>query len=336
MVHSGTTRCAFQSLYPRHRAAVQAVIIADVDECGQIPNGGHRSPRLASVVQPDRFRTTDVRASALNASLRRAYVEVLGGLPERPKTSLNGEVMGKLEGKVAVITGGSSGMALASAKRFVEEGAYVFITGRRQEALDEAVKLIGRNVTGVRGDAANLDDLDRLFDTVKREKGRIDVLYASAGTGEAVPLGEITEQHFDSAFDLNTRGTLFTVQKALPLFNDGGSIFMTGSVASVKGFPGYGVYSASKAALRSFARTWLNELKGRNIRVNVLSPGPIATPMQDQVLTEEAKRMFESLIPRGKMGRPEEIAAVALFLASDDSSFVNGVELSVDGGFSAI
>ena len=155
-------------------------------------------------------------------------------------------------------------------------------------------------------------------------------------TGEAVPLGEITEQHFDATFGLNTRGTLFAVQKALPLFNDGGSIFMTGSVASVKGFPGYGVYSASKAALRSFARTWLNELKGRNIRVNVLSPGPIATPMQDQVLTEEAKRMFESLIPRGKMGRPEEIATVALFLASDDSSFVNGVELSVDGGFSAI
>jgi len=241
--------------------------------------------------------------------------------------------MGKLEGKVAVITGGSSGMALASAKRFVEEGAYVFITGRRQEALDEAAKLIGRNVTGVRGDAANLD---RLFDTVKRDKGKIDVLYASAGTGEAVPLGEITEQHFDAAFGLNTRGTLFAVQKALPLFNDGGSIFMTGSVASVKGFPGYGVYSASKAALRSFARTWLNELKGRNIRVNVLSPGPIATPMQDQVLTEEAKQMFECLIPRGKMGRPEEIAAVAVFLASDDSSFVNGVELSVDGGFSAI
>ena len=176
----------------------------------------------------------------------------------------------------------------------------------------------------MRGDAANLDDLDRLFDTVKREKGRIDVLYASAGIGHAVPLGEITEQHFDATFDLNTRGTLFTVQKALPLFGDGGSIFMTGSVAAVKGFPGYGVYAASKAALRSFARTWLNELKSRNIRVNVLSPGPIATPMQDQVLTAEAKRMFESLIPRGTMGRPEEIAAAALFLASDESSFVNG------------
>ncbi len=247
-----------------------------------------------------------------------------------------GVIMGKLEGKVAVITGGSSGMALASAKLFVEEGAYVFITGRRQEQLDEAVKLIGRNVTGVRGDAANLDDLDRLFDTVKREKGKIDVLFASAGRGEALPLGEITEQHFDAAFGLNTRGTLFTVQKALPLFNDGGSIIMTGSVASVKGFPGFGVYAASKAALRSFARTWLNELKGRNIRVNVLGPGPIATPMQEEVLTKEAKEMFESLIPRGKMGQPEEIATVALFLASDDSSFVNGVELNVDGGFSAI
>jgi NAD(P)-dependent dehydrogenase (short-subunit alcohol dehydrogenase family) len=244
--------------------------------------------------------------------------------------------MGKLEGKVAVITGGSSGMALASAKRFVEEGAYVFITGRRQKALDEAVKLIGRNVTGVRGDASNLDDLDRLFDTVKREKGKIDVLFASAGTGEAVKLGEITEQHFDAAFGLNVRGTLFAVQKALPLFNNGGSIFMTGSVASLKGFPGFSVYSASKAALHSFARTWLNELKGRNIRVNVLHPGPIATPMQDQVLDEAGKKMFESLIPRGTMGRPEEIASAALFLASDDSSFVNGVELNVDGGMSAI
>ena len=243
--------------------------------------------------------------------------------------------MGKLEGKVAVITGGSSGMALATAKLFVEEGAYVFITGRRQEALDEAVKLIGRNVTGVRGDAANLDDLDRLFDTVKREKGKIDILFASAGRGEAVKLGEITEQHFDAAFGLNVRGTLFTVQKALPLFNDGGSILMNGSIASVKGFPGFGVYAASKAALRSFARTWLNELKGRNIRVNVLSPGPIDTPIQEQI-GEEAKQMFESLIPRGKMGRPEEIATVALFLASDDSSFVNGVELSVNGGMSAI
>jgi NAD(P)-dependent dehydrogenase (short-subunit alcohol dehydrogenase family) len=244
--------------------------------------------------------------------------------------------MGKLEGKVAVITGGSSGMALASAKLFVEEGAYVFITGRKQEQLDEAVKLIGRNVTGVRGDAANLDDLDRLFDTVKREKGKIDVLFASAGKGEAVPLGEITEQHFDAAFNVNARGTLFTIQKALPLLNDGASIIMTGSNASVKGFPGWGVYAASKAALRSFARTWLNELKGRKIRVNLLVPGAIATPMQEEVLTKEAKEMFESLIPRGKMGQSEEVATVALFLASNDSSFVNGAELFVDGGMTAI
>ena len=244
--------------------------------------------------------------------------------------------MGKLEGKVAVITGGSSGMALASAKLFVEEGAYVFITGRKQEQLDEAVKLIGRNVTGVRGDAANLDDLDRLFDTVKREKGKIDVLFASAGKGEAVPLGEISEQHFDAAFNVNARGTLFTVQKALPLLNDGASIIMTGSNASVKGFPGWGVYAASKAALRSFARTWLNELKGRKIRVNLLVPGAIATPMQEEVLTKEAKEMFESLIPRGKMGQSEEVATVALFLASNDSSFVNGAELFVDGGMTAI
>jgi NAD(P)-dependent dehydrogenase (short-subunit alcohol dehydrogenase family) len=244
--------------------------------------------------------------------------------------------MGKLEGKVAVITGGSSGLALASATLFVEEGAYVFITGRRQEQLDEAVKLIGRNVTGVRGDASNLDDLDRLFETVKREKGKINVLFASAGKGEAQKLGEITEQHFDATFDLNVRGTLFTVQKALPLFNDGGSIFMTGSNASVKGFPGFGVYAASKLALRSFARTWLNELKDRKIRVNLLVPGQVATPILEQVLTKEMKEMFESLIPRGKMGRPEEIAAVALFLASDDSSYVNGLELFVDGGATAI
>ncbi len=195
--------------------------------------------------------------------------------------------MGKLNGKVAVITGGTSGMALATARLFVEEGAYVFISGRRQEALDEAVKLIGRNVTGVQGDAANLDDLDRLFDTVKREKGRIDVLFASAGSGESAKIGEITEKHFDTVFGLNTRGTLFAVQKALPLFNDGGSIIMNGSMAAVKGFPAFSVYSASKAALRSFARTWLNELKDRKIRVNVLNPGQIRTPIQEQLFDAE-------------------------------------------------
>ena len=245
--------------------------------------------------------------------------------------------MGKLTGKVAVITGGSSGMALSTAKLFVEEGAHVFITGRQQETLDEAVTSIGRNVTGVQGDASNLAELDRLFETVKREKGSIDVLFASAGAGgEGQKLGAITEKNFDALFNLNTLGTLFTVQKALPLFNDGGSIFMTGSIASVKGWPDYSVYAASKAALRAFARGWLNELKDRRIRVNVLSPGQIATPIQEKMFDVETMRQFESLIPRGEMGRPEEIASVALFLASDDSTFVNGVELAVDGGTSAI
>lgn len=244
--------------------------------------------------------------------------------------------MGKLEGKVAVITGGSSGLAFATAKLFAEEGAHVFITGRKQDALDAAVQSIGRNVTGVQGDASRIGDLDRLFDTVKREKGSIDVLYASAGAGEASHLGEITEEHFDRQFGLNARGTLFTVQKALPLFNDGGSIFMTGSIASVKGWPGWSVYAASKAALHAYARVWLHELKDRRIRVNVLSPGQIATPIQEELFDEETKRQFESLIPRGQMGRPEEIATVALFLASEDSTYVNGVELSVDGGTSAI
>ncbi len=243
--------------------------------------------------------------------------------------------MGKLDGKVAVITGGSSGMALAGAKLFVEEGAHVFISGRRQEALDEAVKLIGRNVTGVQADSANLDELDRLFDAVRREKGAVDVLWTSAGTGEERKLGEITEQHFDATFGLNARGTLFTVQKALPLFNDGGSIFMTGSIASVKGFPFWSVYAASKAVLHAYARGWLSELKDRRIRVNVLTPGQVATPIQQQ-LFDETKAQFEALIPRGKMGSPEEIATVALFLASDDSSYVNGMELIVDGGTTAV
>jgi NAD(P)-dependent dehydrogenase (short-subunit alcohol dehydrogenase family) len=244
--------------------------------------------------------------------------------------------MGKLDGKVVVITGGSSGMALAGAKLFVEEGAHVFISGRRKQALDEAVELIGRNVTAVQGDSADLADLDRLFDTVRREKGTIDVLWASAGTGEQRMLGDITEEHFHAAFWLNARGTLFTVQKALPLFNNGGSIFMTGSNASVKGYPGWSVYAASKAVLEAYARVWLNELKDRRIRVNVLMPGQVATAKQEELFDEETKRQFESLIPRGKMGSPQEIATVALFLASDDSSYVNGMQLAVDGGTSAI
>jgi NAD(P)-dependent dehydrogenase (short-subunit alcohol dehydrogenase family) len=241
----------------------------------------------------------------------------------------------KLKDKVAVITGATSGMALATAKLFVEEGAYVFITGRRRQQLDDAVKAIGRNVTGVQGDASNLADLDRLYETVKKVKGRIDVLFASAGTGEFAPIGEVTEEHFDKTFGVNVRGTLFTVQKALPLFSDGGSIIMNGSIASVKGFPAFGVYNASKAAVRSFARTWTVDLKARNIRVNVLSPGTIDTPALEGMPREKLDE-FTSFIPRGTMGRPEEIATVALFLASSDSSFVTGIELFVDGGAAQI
>jgi NAD(P)-dependent dehydrogenase (short-subunit alcohol dehydrogenase family) len=244
--------------------------------------------------------------------------------------------MGKLDGKVAVITGATSGMALAGAKLFVEEGAHVFITGRRKDVLDDAVKAIGRNVTGVHTDSSNLDDLDRLFETVRQEKGAIDVLWASAGGGEQGGLGEITEEQFDAAFSLNARGTLFTVQKALPLFNDGGSIFMTGSNASLRGYPMWSVYAASKAVLPAYARVWVAELRDRKIRVNVLTPGSVTSPMMESVLDPEMKAAFESVIPRREMGHPEEIASVALFLASDDSSYVNGMELVADGGATVI
>jgi NAD(P)-dependent dehydrogenase (short-subunit alcohol dehydrogenase family) len=244
--------------------------------------------------------------------------------------------MGKLEGKIAVITGATSGLALATAKLFVAEGAYVFITGRRQEQLDKAVKEIGKNVTGVQGDAGSLPDLDRLYEKVKAEKGRVDVLYASAGIGEFnVPLGSITEAGFDKTFNVNVRGTLFTVQKALPLMPDGGSIIMTGSIASVKGFEGLSVYSATKAAVRSFARSWTVDLKARKIRVNVISPGTIDTGVFVGV-PKEVKDQFVAVIPMGRIGQPHEIAAAALFLASDDSSFVTGIELFVDGGTAQI
>jgi NAD(P)-dependent dehydrogenase (short-subunit alcohol dehydrogenase family) len=244
--------------------------------------------------------------------------------------------MGKLEGKVAVITGATSGMALATAKTFVAEGAYVFITGRRQKELDEAAKAIGKNVTGVQGDAGNLADLDRLFATVKAQKGHIDVLFASAGVGEFnIPIGSITEEHFDKTFNVNVRGTLFTVQKALALMGEGGSIIMNGSIASIKGFPGLSVYNATKAAVRSFARSWTSDLKDRKIRVNVISPGTIDTGIFVGV-PKEVKDQFISLIPMGRIGQPEEIASTALFLASDDSSFITGIELFVDGGTAQI
>ncbi len=243
--------------------------------------------------------------------------------------------MRKLANKVAVITGATSGMGLAAAKLFVKEGAYVFITGRRQKELDEAVRAIGSNVTGVLGDAGNLGDLDRLFETVSAEKGQIDVLYTNAAAGDFGPLGAITEAHFDKLFNLNVKGPLFAVQKALPLFRDNGSIIMTGSIAALKGLPGLAVYGASKAALRSFARTWTNELKSRGIRVNVINPGPINTDMFNAG-PEEAKAFLISMVPLGRVGQPEEIASAALFLASDESSFVTGIELCVDGGLAQV
>lgn len=249
--------------------------------------------------------------------------------------------MSRLTGKIAVITGGNSGIGLATAKRFVEEGAYVFIFGRRQEELDRAVRDIGRNVTAVQGDVTSLADLDRLYDVVAREKGRIDVLLAGAGFVEHQRLGEITEAHFDKTFDLNTRGLLFTVQKALPLIPQGGSIILIGSIAGFMGFPAHTTYSGTKAAVRSFARTWTIELKDRGIRVNTISPGPIDTPIIDsQSPTKEGadkiRENFVTVIPLGRMGRADEVANAALFLGSDESSFVAGIDLVVDGGMGAV
>jgi NAD(P)-dependent dehydrogenase (short-subunit alcohol dehydrogenase family) len=236
----------------------------------------------------------------------------------------------KLQGKTAVITGGTSGIGLATTKLFAKEGAYVFITGRRQKELDAAVQAIGRNVTGIQGDVAKLDDLDRLYEAVS-SKGRIDVVFANAGVAEFAPLGKISEEHFDKLFDINVKGTLFTVQKALPLLNDGGSIILNGSVGSVKGTPGFGVYGATKAALRSFVRTWTSDLKDRHIRSNVVSPGPTDTPIVDGQPADAIARIV-STIPMGRMGEPDEIARAVLFLASDHSSFVTGIELFIDGG----
>jgi NAD(P)-dependent dehydrogenase (short-subunit alcohol dehydrogenase family) len=238
--------------------------------------------------------------------------------------------MSKLQGKTAVITGGTTGIGLATAKLFVQEGAYVFITGRRQEELDQAVKAIGRNVTGVQGDVANLSDLDRLYDIIGK-KSRLDVVFANAGVAAFAPLGNITEEFFDQLFDINVKGSLFTVQKALPLMNDGGSIILTGSVASIKGTPAFWVYGATKAAIRNFVRAWTVELKHRRIRSNVLSPGPTITPIVDQQPADAIAKITSS-IPMGRMAEPDEIAKAALFLASDDASFVTGIELFVDGG----
>jgi NAD(P)-dependent dehydrogenase (short-subunit alcohol dehydrogenase family) len=248
----------------------------------------------------------------------------------------------KLAGKVAVITGGNSGIGLATAQRFAAEGAQVFITGRRQSELDAAVQQIGTNVTGVQGDVANLTDLDRLYATVQQQQGRVDILFANAGIGEFVPLGQITEAHFDKTFGINVKGTLFTVQKALPLMPDGASIVINGSMTSIQGTPAFSVYAATKAALRSFARTWSVDLKDRKIRVNVVSPGTVITPgytnalglSDEQIAQIEAQAAAAT--PLGRAGTPDEIAKAVVFLASDDSSYITGIELFVDGGMAQI
>jgi len=245
--------------------------------------------------------------------------------------------MSKLSGKVAVITGGSSGIGLATAKRFVEEGAYVFITGRRDAELQKAKATIGKNVTTVQGDASILEDLDRLYRVVKETKGHVDIVFANAGFVEHQTIDVVTPEHFDKTFNINVRGVLFAVQKALPLMKNGGSIILTASIVAVKGLPAHGVYGATKAAVRSFARTWTTELKDRGIRVNTLSPGATDTPIIDGQFTSKeqadaAKASFAGATPMGRLGRPEELAAAALFLASDDSSFITGIDLQVDGG----
>jgi NAD(P)-dependent dehydrogenase (short-subunit alcohol dehydrogenase family) len=244
---------------------------------------------------------------------------------------------GKLEGKIALVTGGSSGIGLATAQNFVKEGAFVYITGRRQAELDKAVKAIGSQVKSVRADSSNLDDLDRLFAQIKQEKGRLDVVFANAGGGSLAPLGSITEEVYDQTFNTNVKGVLFTVQKALPLIPDGGSIILNASIVSQKGMAAFSVYSATKAAVRSFARSWTTDLKDRKIRVNAISPGPIDTPILDGLAeTDEGRKGMKdhlaSIVPLGRMGRPEEIGKAAVFLASEDASFVAGVELFVDGG----
>ncbi len=243
----------------------------------------------------------------------------------------------KLEGKIAVITGGNSGIGLATAKRFVSEGSYVFITGRRQKELDVALSETGNNVTGVQGDVSDLADLDRLYNTVKDQKGHIDILFANAGIAQFAPLGEISEEHFDNIFRINVKGLLFTVQKALPLFHDGGSIILNASIGSSKGVEESSVYSATKAAVRSFARTWTVDLRHRKIRVNAISPGPIDTPifgnlLQNEEQSTQFKKNIVNTVPMGRMGSPDEVAKAVSFLASVDSSYITGIELFVDGG----
>jgi len=251
------------------------------------------------------------------------------------------EYMNKLEGKIALITGGNSGIGLATAKQFVNEGAYVFITGRRDKELAAAVKEISKNATGIQGDVSNLADLDRLFAQIKREKGKLDVVFANAGIAKYAAFGKITEDFYDSMFDVNVKGVLFTVQKALSLLSDGASIILNASIAGSKGLPTYSVYSATKAAVRSFARTWTTDLKDRRIRVNAISPGSIDTPAATDLLAssevgEQRRKMVSTSVPLGRFGRPDEVAKAVVFLASDDSSYITGTELFVDGGFAQV
>jgi NAD(P)-dependent dehydrogenase (short-subunit alcohol dehydrogenase family) len=249
--------------------------------------------------------------------------------------------MGKLDGKIALITGGNSGIGLATAKRFVNEGAYVFITGRREAELAAAVKEVEHDVTGVRGDVSNLSDLDRLFEQISQEKGKLDIVFANAGIAKYAHFGEISEELYDSIFDVNVKGLLFTVQKALPLMPDGASIVLNASIVGSKGLPSHSVYSATKAAIRPFARTWTTDLKDRHIRVNAVSPGAIDTPGLNELLTssqvgEQRRKMISTSVPLGRLGSPDEIAKAVVFLASDDSSYISGVELFVDGGFAQV
>jgi NAD(P)-dependent dehydrogenase (short-subunit alcohol dehydrogenase family) len=249
--------------------------------------------------------------------------------------------MGKLDGKIALITGGNSGIGLATAKQFVSEGAYVFITGRRDAELAAAVKEIGKNVTGIQGDVSNLNDLDRLFAQIKREKGKLDIVFANAGVAKYAPFGTITEEFYDWTFDINVKGLLFTVQKALPLLPDGASIILNASIVASKGLPANSVYSATKAAIRSFARTWTTDLKARRIRVNAVSPGAIDTPglsglVGSSEIGQQRLQMISTGVPLGRLGTPDEIAKAVVFLASDDASYVTGTEMFVDGGFAQV
>jgi len=249
--------------------------------------------------------------------------------------------MGKLDGKSALITGGNSGIGLATAKQFVNEGAYTFITGRRDSELAAAVKEIGSNVTGIQGDVSNLGDLDRLFAQIKRERGKLDIVFANAGVARYASFGKITEEFYDSIFDVNVKGLLFTVQKALPLLPDGASIILNASIVGSKGLSSNSVYSATKAAVRSFARTWTTDLKDRRVRVNGVSPGSIETPGLNNLLAsgetgKERLKMLFSSVPLGRLGTPNEVANAVVFLASDDSSYITGAELFVDGGFAQV